>query len=100
VYVTFRTKVLERCYTDHRFGSRKSDKSIARKYVQRINIFKAMHNMDELMPAPGMNCHPLKGDRKGQFAVTLTRRVRLIFTHHAGECELVRVEEVSKHYDD
>jgi len=73
---------------------------IARKYVQRINILKAAHNLVELMPMPGLNCHPLKGDRKGQFAVSLTRRVRLIFTHESGACELVRVEEVSKHYDD
>jgi proteic killer suppression protein len=52
------------------------------------------------MSLPGLNCHPLKGNRKGQYAVKLTGFYRLIFTV-SGDClNIALIEDVSKHYDD
>jgi len=44
--------------------------------------------------------HPLKGNRHGQFAVSLTGFYRLIFTLHGDALEIANIEQVSKHYDD
>ena len=73
---------------------------VARKYIQRINIIKHVRAIEELAVLPGLRCHPLKGDRKGQFAVKLTGFYRLIFTLHGDALEIANIEEVSKHYDD
>lgn len=69
-------------------------------YIERVNIIKHARNIDELLQLPGLRCHPLKGDREGQFAVNLTGFYRLIFTLHGDELEIATIEEVSKHYDD
>jgi len=100
VKVTFRTRKLEREYL-------KSDKAIksygavvARKYIQRIGIIKQTRDIDEMLKLPGLRCHPLAGDRQGQYAVKLTGFYRLIFTLQGEELEIAHIEEVSKHYDD
>jgi proteic killer suppression protein len=52
------------------------------------------------MQLPGLRCHELKGDRKGQYAINLTGYYRLIFTVTDKKMEIVCIEEVSKHYED
>jgi proteic killer suppression protein len=52
------------------------------------------------MLLPGLRCHPLKGNRKGQYAVKLTGFYRLIFTVDGDCLDIALIEEVSKHYDD
>lgn len=52
------------------------------------------------MELPALRCHPLTGDRKGQYAMNLNGFNRLIFTLEENSLTVVRIEEVSKHYDD
>lgn len=98
--VTFRTKKLEREYLKSEKAIKSYGIDVARKYIQRIGIIKQTRDINELLRLPGLRCHPLKGDRQGQFAVKLTGFYRLIFTLHGEELEIARIEEVSKHYDD
>ena len=56
--------------------------------------------MLEVERLPGLDCHPLKGERAGQYAVTLLGRWRLVFTLQGNTAEIIRIEEVSKHYGD
>jgi plasmid maintenance system killer protein len=44
--------------------------------------------------------HPLKGDRKGQYAIRLGDRERLIVAFADTKLTVVRIEEVSQHYGD
>ncbi len=73
---------------------------MARKYIQRVNIIKTAHDIEELKRLPGLRCHPLKGERLGQWAVNLTEYQRLIFTLEGDRLEIVRIEGVSKHHED
>ena len=98
--VTFRTRKLEREYCNHAIANKAYGTQVARKYIQRIDIIKYTRNIDELSRLPGLRCHPLKGDRHGQFAVNLTGFYRLIFTLHGDALEIANIEEVSKHYGD
>ena len=52
------------------------------------------------MRLPGLHCHPLTGDRKGQYAIKLDSRVRLVFTVEGAAVDIVNIQEVSKHYGD
>lgn len=96
----FRTRQLESCFKEYRKASRVYGEQIARKYIQRITIIQASQNLDELTKLPGLRCHALKGERKGQYAVNLTGFYRLIFTLTGNQLEIVMIEEVSKHYGD
>ena len=73
--------------------------AVGRKYIQRINIIKITNSLDDLSKLPGLRCHPLKGDRAGQYAINLTGFHRLIFTIEGENLNIVMIEEVSKHYD-
>ena len=98
--VIFRTKKLETCYMDHLEGQRTWGAEVGRKYIQRIDILQEASDMAEVRKLPGLDCHPLKGRRKGQFGITLHGRWRLIFSLQGDKARIIRVEEVSKHYGD
>ncbi len=98
--VRFRTKQLEQCYQQSSKAIREFSPEVGRRYIQRINLIKTAPDLATLKALPGLYCHPLHGDRKGQWAATLIDRVRLIFTFQDNQMTIVRIEEVSKHYDD
>lgn len=75
-------------------------KDVGELYITRIDIIKSSNNIDDLKAIRVLRCHQLKGDRKGEWAINLTGRYRLIFTLHGDNLEIVRIEEVSNHYDD
>ncbi len=96
--VTFKTRKLEKEYRENAKAVKAYGKDVARKYILRINIIKSVNNLEELMSLPGLGCHPLKGDRHGQYAIKLTGFYRLIFTLKGDALEIAHIEEVSKHY--
>ena len=98
--IEFRTKKLQKQYVQQNLAVKAYGNEVARKYIQRINIIKHAKDFDELSGLPGLRCHPLKGDREGQYAIDLTGFYRLIFTLVGESLEIVQIEEVSKHYDD
>ena len=55
--------------------------------------------MQSLYAVRAMNLHPLTGDRRGQLAIRLTGRARLIVEPGGSDDEIV-VVEVSDHYGD
>lgn len=98
--VSFRTRKLEKEYADGRLAIKAYGEQVARKYVQRVNLLKSARNFDTVKQLPGLDCHPLKGNRKGLWAIKLTGFMRLIVRLAGDRPEVVRIEEVSKHYDD
>ena len=98
--VIFRSRKLEKEYRQHNKGVKAYGLEVARKYIQRINIIKQARDIEELMNLPALNCHPLKGNRHGQYAVKPTGFCSLIFTLMGDALEIAHIEEVSKHYGD
>jgi toxin HigB-1 len=98
--VQFRTRKLLKHYENHNEAEKAYGIPVARRYIERINIIKQTRDMNELMQLPGLRCHELKGDRKGQYAIKLTGFYRIIFTVIGKKLEVACIEEVSKHYDD
>ena len=98
--VVFRTRQLERCYKDYRKASKVYGEDAAKRYILRVNTIKQARNIDQLMKLPVLRCHRLKGNRAGQFAVNVTGFHRLIFSLEGETLEIVRIEDVSKHYGD
>ena len=98
--IRFQTRKLERQYLDSRLAVRAYGLAVARKYIQRINIIRACVTFEELMAQPPLACHPLRGDRAGEYAIKLTGFMRLIVTIEGDGLDVVCIEEVSKHYDD
>lgn len=51
---------------------------IGRKYIQRLAILRAADKFSQLYGHKALRLHPLKGNRAGQYAITLTGNYRLI----------------------
>ena len=52
---------------------------IGRKYIQRLAILRATEKFSQLYGYRALRLRPLKGDRVGQYSITLTGSYRLIF---------------------
>ena len=96
--VEFRTHKLQKHYENFRDAERTYGVQTARKYIERVNIIKQSRNIEELKQLPSLNCHPLKGNRQGQWAIKLTGFYRLIFTLRGDFPKIACIEEASKHY--
>ena len=51
----------------------------AKRVKSRLDDIEASPNLAVLMQIPAANCHPLSGDRKGEWAVDVSANYRLIF---------------------
>ena len=51
---------------------------IGRKYIQRVAVLRAAEKFAHLYGHRALRLHPLRGDRSGQYALTLTGNYRLI----------------------
>ena len=72
---------------------------VGRAYIRRITVLRSMERFAEAFAQPSWRAHPLAGQRKGQYAINLTGRWRLIVTEDA-ERRAVIIEEVTNHYGD
>ena len=98
--IQFRTNKLEKAYLNTKDGMRLLGAERHRKFVQRIDLIGEARSIEELSVLPGLHWHSLKGNRAGQFAVTLTGNFRLILTAVEDAPNTVCVEEVIDYHGD
>ena len=98
--VEFRNRRLEQCYLRSSLAVREFGPEIGRRYIQRVNMLKAVDKLADLRLLPGLRCHPLKGERAGLWAINLNGFYRLLFSWTEGKVEIVTIEEVRKYYGD
>ena len=87
---SFRHKGLERFF-------RKGDsKGIQAQYAGRIERILAVldeANTPEQLNIPGMYLHPLKGDRKGEWAMSVSGNWRITFSFEGDDVIIVNLED-------
>lgn len=67
---------------------------VGRKYIQRLAVLRASDRFSDLFEHRALRLHPLKGDRAGQFSITLTGNYRLIVERIADDrAGVVEVED-------
>lgn len=71
-------KLRKRCETEKE-AIRAWGRQCAGKLMRRLVQIEAADSLAVLMQIPGARCHPLKGDRAGQFVVDLEHPRRLVF---------------------
>ncbi len=71
---------------------------IGRKYIQRLAVLRATDKFSQLYGHQSLRLHPLKGNRAGQFTITLTGNYRLII-ERVGE-DRVRIIDVEDYHGD
>jgi len=71
---------------------------VGRKYIQRLAILKAIDKFSQLYGHQSLRLHQLKGNRDGQYAITLTGNFRLIL--EKVKEDKVRILEVEDYHGD
>lgn len=64
------------------------------KIYQRIDEIDASDTVEEMVQYHIGRCHPLKGNRKGQYAMDLVHPYRLIFEQIEDEIKIANVMEI------
>ena len=95
----FGGKQLRRNYEESARARQQWGADVGRKYISRIDVLYAVKDFQQAYTIRSMRLHPLKGSRKGELAIYLTGKWRLIVEKGDTE-EQVIVKEVSNHYDD
>ena len=78
--ILFRTRRLERCFTEGSRAVREWGPVVGRRYIQRVNVLMQARGLADLRNTPPLHFHALTGDRSGQYAIRLTGQVRLVMT--------------------
>ncbi len=98
--IKFKTKKLAKQFTNHNEAIKAYGMQVAKKYLMRINTLKSAKSFEDLYKIPSLKFHPLSGDRKGEYAISLTGYWRLIITNNGDTFDIAKIEEVSNHYGD
>ena len=96
----FKTNKLKKQYENHSEAIKAYGPQVGKKYIMRINTLKSAKSFDDLYKIPTLKFHPLTGNRKGEFAISLTGYWRLIITNNGDAFDIAKIEEVSDHYGD
>ena len=71
---------------------------VGRKYIQRLALIRAVDKFTQLYGHRALRLHPLRGDRTGQYAMTLTGNYRLILERISEDA--VRILDVEDYHGD
>ena len=95
--VRFRTNRLRRCFEDESRATREWGTEVGARYVRRLLVLQAADRLSDVYANRAFDLHPLRGSRRGQYAIRLTGAVRLIVTADADH-RGVTVEEVTNYH--
>jgi toxin HigB-1 len=79
---------------DAEVATKKYGAEMARKIHQRIDEIRAATSVEMLVQFRIGRCHPLTGDRKGQYAMDLPHPYRLVFEKRNGKLVAVEILEI------
>lgn len=92
--VTFATNRLEDASVSLSEANRLFGVPIGRKYIQRLAVLRATDKFNQLYGHRALRLHPLKGNRAGQYAITLTGNYRLVVERMAEDrVSIINVED-------
>ena len=96
MYIEFSSHRLEAASLSLYEASRFFGVPIGRKYIQRLAVLRATDKFSELYGHRALRLHPLKGNRTGQYSITLTVNYRLILEKVAED--RVRIIDVEDYH--
>jgi len=88
---SFADKELERCWKYARCAKIKPD--LHRRVLMRLDFLDAAKGLEDAANIPGGYLHPLKGERTGEYALSVNGPWRLVFRFEQGGFTRIRLEQ-------
>lgn len=92
--IEYRTGKLKDVCTDAKTATREYGKEMAVKPQLRVRPIKNSDAAETLVMLHIGRCHPLHGNRDGQYAMNLAHPYRLVFTKQGIDIQIARIEEI------
>ena len=97
--VRFRRSYLERCSESVSLATRRWGHPAGRSYTEAIRLIEDIDRFQSLFAFRHLNFHPLRGNRKGEYAMRIGERLRVIVEYDRAN-QIVLIKEVTHHYED
>ena len=92
--VEYNNRNIEKVCTDASVAERKYGSRMAELIQQRIDEIRAADSVEQMIQFRIGRCHPLKGDRKDQYAVDLVHPQRLVFEKKGSQIKIANIMEI------
>lgn len=96
--IAYKNKGIRQACTNATVAEKEYGAEMAEKIDHRIGEIMAADSVEQMIQYRIGRCHPLKGDRKGQYAVDLVHPQRLIFTKRGREIQIVNIMEITDYH--
>ena len=96
--IRFHDETLRVCFEQSSRATRRGGPVVGGSYLRAVQRILNVASFAELRTFLSLRIHPLTGDRRGQWAMSLHDRWRLVFV--LVDAETIEIQEVSNHYDD
>ena len=92
--ITYKNGKIKKICTDAKTAERAYGQEMADKINQRIDEIGAADTVEMMIQFHIGRCHPLKQNRKGQYAVDLVHPYRLVFEKKGDEIQIANILEI------
>lgn len=92
--ITYKTKKIEKICTDAKTAEKTYGRNMAEKIQQRIQEIYSADTVETMVKYHIGRCHPLKHNRKGQYAVDLVHPYRMVFNVIEDEIQIAKILEI------
>ncbi len=96
--ITYKYKRMERICSDFSVAKKEYGEKRAVYIHQRIDQLRSAETVEQIVDGHIGRCHPLKGNRRGQFAMDVGHPYRLIFEKIGNEIQIVRILEITDYH--
>lgn len=96
--IEFKSNKLERECTDYKAAVNKYGDIMAQKLAQRMTELQSADTVEMLVQFSVGRCHPLKGNRKGEYAMDLVHPYRLIFENKNSKLKLIKIISIEDYH--
>lgn len=96
--VEYKTNKLRRECTERKAASRAYGEEMAEKIMQRVKQIRSFPTVEMLIENSVGRCHPLKGNRKGEYAMDLIHPYRLVFLKTGDTIQIARITAIEDYH--
>ena len=96
--ISYRTNKLKKICTEYNHAQREYGVNMASLIHQRIAEIASADSIEQMVQFSIGRCHPLHGNRDGQFALDLQHPYRLIVTKDKNRIICAKIEEITDYH--
>lgn len=92
--ITYKNKKIQKVCISASFAEQIYGYEMALKIHMRVDQITAADTVEEMIKYKIGRCHPLKANRKGQYAVDLVHPYRLVFEINGNKIQIANIIEI------